>query len=155
MALKVPTYESREGIKNAGYAGPVARQRSADEFLSINDKMLAPALRNLSQGLGQLGQAIHADDVRKRQEAMELELLDDIQGFQASSSKYYDDYTQNYQGKNAAFAEQDGLKFYEQELGQLRHKWQGNQQALLHFGRKKPGPDLQTGRTGHKAENRP
>lgn len=129
MGLIVP-YESRVPIQNANNPGPVARQRNASEFLSLNDKMLAPALRDLSQGLGQLGRAIHAEQVRKNEEKLQLDMINDLQAFRAGSQKYIDDYQRDYQGRDALNAEQDYLAWNKEQADTLKKKYAGNAWAM-------------------------
>ncbi len=132
MALIVP-YESKEQIHTAGDPGPVAQKRGAGEFMSAGGNMWPDALANLARGLDKVGDALHAEDVRKREEAFQLELLQDVNQYKADAQKYFDDYSQAYQGQDAAFAERDLGGWHQERLDGLKAKWQGNERAQIYL----------------------
>ena len=131
MAL-IP-YQSKEQIHTAGDPGAVAQRRGAGEFLSAGENRWPDALARLAHGLGRLGDAIHVEDIRRKEEAFQLELIQDVNSYKAASQKFYDDFTQEYQGENAAGAEQVFAGWHRERLGELTAKWKDNSRAQLYL----------------------
>ena len=125
MGIQIKIHESQMGIQNGSHVGPSAKYRGPSEFVSSNDKMLAPALRDMAQGLGAVGDALYA----KQQEKMELDLINDVQAHQAASQRFIDDYQMNYQGRDAIEAEGSYLAWNQQQAEALKKKYEGNTRA--------------------------
>ena len=133
MALIVP-YQSQAGIQT-GNAGSAAQYRGAGAFVTPGQENLGQGLQQLAAGVGKLGKTLLQAEVQKRQEQMELSLIEDMQGFQSESQAWTDNYQKQNQGKNAVNAEVDAQAFYKEKVDALRLRWEGNDRAQLYIQR--------------------
>lgn len=133
MAIVIP-YQSQAGIQTAN-AGPAAQYRSASAFVTPGQENLGRGMQQLAAGVDRLGGVLFGAEIQKRQEQMELALLEDMQAFQSESQSWTDDYQQQNQGKNALNAEDDAKSFYDERISSYLQKWDGNQTAQLHIQR--------------------
>lgn len=137
MALIVP-HNSQAGISVAS-GGRAASYVGASAFVTPGQQALPGALNQLAAGMNKLGGVIFDAEMRKRNEQMELALLEDMQAFQAESQAWADGYQQQNQGRNAVNAETDARAFYEERVKALRDKWEGNDRAQLYIQRNAGG----------------
>ena len=140
MAIVVP-HQSGQGIATAS-AGQAAQYRNASAFMTPGQENFGPGLQQLAGGLGKLGGVIFDAEIRKRQEQMELALLEDMQAFQSESQAWADNYQQQNQGKNAVNAATDAQSFYKDKVDALRQRWEGNERAQLYIQRNAGGVAL-------------
>jgi soluble lytic murein transglycosylase-like protein len=103
-----------------------ARTRSAAEFDMGRSEGLGRGLGQLAAGLDKLGNAIFDIDLRKREEALELSLLEDIQQYRFDTEGWQASYMAGRRGKNAVGAFGDATQFHQRRLGDLEAKWKGN-----------------------------
>ena len=129
MGIQIKIHESQMGIQNGSHVGPSAKYRGPSEFVSSNDKMLAPALRDMAQGLGAVGDALYA----RQQKKMELDLITDVKEHQANSQRFIDDYQMNYQGRDGVDAEGAYLAWNQQQAEALKKKYEGNTNAQIYL----------------------
>lgn len=134
-------YQSQAGIRTAS-AGAAAQMRGAGEFLSPGAANLGQGIQRLASGIQDLNNAVASVELRKRQELMELDLLNDLQAFQSASQAWMDDYKQQNQGRNAVNAASAADAFFAGQMADLRQKWQGNNRALLYIERHAGGFSL-------------
>ena len=133
MALIVP-HQSQQAIQT-GNAGQAAQYRSASAFMTPGQENLGRGIQQLAAGVEKLGGVIFDAEIRKRQEQMELALLEDMQAFQSESQAWADNYQQQNQGKNAVNAESDAQAFYKEKVDALRQRWKGIDRAQLYIQR--------------------
>ncbi len=137
MALIVP-HQSQQGIQTAN-GGQAAQYRSASAFTTPGQENLGRGLQQLAHGMNKLGGVIFDAEIQKRQEQMELALLEDMQKFQMESQAWSDNYQKNFQGKDAVNAEADAQTFYKEKVDSLRQRWNGNERAQLYIQRNAGG----------------
>ena len=127
MALRIP-YESQAGIQNGNAPGPAASYRGASEFAAARRPRLE-GLGQLAAGLGHLGGAMFGIGIQRRQELLELDLINDLSTYKTDAAQYADDYQKQYRGREAVNAEGDAAAWHDRRLGELRAKWAGNPTA--------------------------
>lgn len=132
--IVIQPHESQAGIRTAS-GGSAAQYRSARDFMTPGQENLGRGMQQLAAGMEKLGNVMFDAEIQKRQEQMELTLLEDMQGFQSESQAWTDNYQQQNQGKNAVNAETDASAFYKEKIDSLRQRWAGNERALLHIQR--------------------
>lgn len=135
MGIKIPTYESQVGIGSAS-AGQAARYAGAGEFMSAGAGAMPQALHHLAGGMDKLAGVVFQEEIRQRQEELELDLLKDLQGVHAATSAFQDEYTSTYKGAGARDAAQAAAAFNEAQLGPLREKYGHNKTALSYLERR-------------------
>ena len=130
--MRIPVYQSQVGIAN-GSAGRAAPQVSASDFMSAESSAMPRALGQFADGLQKFGNVMIEAEIKKRNEIMELDLIKEMQGLRAESEAWQDDYQNTRQGREAVDAESDAKKFYEERVGAMRTRWQGNAAAMKYI----------------------
>lgn len=130
MALVVKAYQSNQGIQNGQDPGPAARYRSPGDFMSASkDRMLAPALNHMAQGLDKLAGAMHQRDLDKQQ----LDMINDVENEKLFQRQWMDDYRQNNHGANGIDADKAYIEFNKPRAEALKEKWAGNLRAQTYL----------------------
>ena len=132
MAGIVIPHQSQQAIQTAN-AGQAAQYRSASAFMTPGQENLGRGMQQLAAGMDKLNGVLFQAELHKRQEQMDLTLLQDMQNFRAESDAWSDNYRQQNQGENALNAEVDAKGFYDDRLNQLRTRWRGNNAALSYI----------------------
>ena len=128
MALVIP-HQSNQGIQTAS-GGSGGTYRSAADYITPGQAALPGAIQALGASVTQIGGIIANEELRKRNEAQNLELIRDMQTLQADSQAFNDNFRQQYQGRDAIGAEGSAAKFHNERLDAVRSKWAGNNNAL-------------------------
>ena len=135
MGIKIPTYESQVGIGSAN-AGQAASYQKASAFVSPGQEGMPQALNHLAGGMNKLAGVVFNEEIRQRQEQLELDLLNDLQGVHAATAAFQDEYTSTYKGAGARDAAQQAAAFNDAQLGPLREKYGHNKTALSYIERR-------------------
>ena len=133
--VKIPTYESQVGIANAN-AGQAAGYQKASAFVSPGQEGMPQALNHLAGGMNRLAGVVFNEEIRQRQEQLELDLMKDMQGVHAATAAFQDEYTSTYKGAGARDAAQQAAAFNDAQLGPLREKYGHNKTALSYIERR-------------------
>lgn len=136
--MEIKRYFSQERIQNAN-AYRAGQARSAAEFMSPGQQAMPGALQQLAQGMDKLNAVVVQEDLRKRNELMELDLLRDMQTLQDEAATWQDEYQQQYRGRDAVNAETDARAWYKEKLDALNQRWSGNTRALTYIQRQAGG----------------
>lgn len=127
MAIIIP-HQSQAGIQT-GNAGNAAQYRSAAAFVTPGQENFGRGLQQLGQGVDRLNGVLFGIKLRERQEQLELDVLKDMQAWQAASEKWHDYYTSQFQGENARDAEAQAQAFQDSKYNEYMGKWRGNAYA--------------------------
>ncbi|MDR1360679.1 MAG: hypothetical protein LBJ82_06845 [Deltaproteobacteria bacterium] len=123
MPIYTP-FQSREPI-SVGNAGPAARSRSASAFVTPGQAALPEGLNQFAQGLNKLNNVVFSAEIQRREEALELSLLQRMQQFQNDRAQEDDDWRQNNQGENALNAPEEAEKRYQPAFDALMSEFDG------------------------------
>jgi hypothetical protein len=70
---------------------------------------------------------------QERQDQIELDVLQEMQGIQADGSAWKEDYTKRFKGADARNAETEAQGFYQKKLSALNEKWASNKTAARYI----------------------
>lgn len=140
MALIIP-HQSEQGI-NTARGGQAANYVGASTFMTPGQENLGQGMQQLAAGVNKLTGVLYDAELRKRQEQMELTLIEDMQAFQTESQAWADGYRQQNRGRDAVNAEADARAFYDEKVKSLRQRWAGNERAELYIQRNAGGMAL-------------
>ena len=130
--MKIPTYQSSVGIQN-GSGGSGGQYQPVSAFMRGNGEAMPGALEHFARGLNKLNATVHGINMEERQAQLELDVLKDMQDFQAEASTWHDTYTKQYKGADARDAEAQAQAFYQEKLQGLNEKWAGNKYAARYI----------------------
>ena len=128
MPLIVP-YQSQAGIQTAN-GGPAAQYRSASAFMTPGQENLGKGMQQLAHGVGKLGDTLFQEEIRKRQEQLDLDVMRDIQSAMGQDAEWRAQYRNSNTGAGARDAEQHYSAFSGELSQPLIAKYQHNPRAL-------------------------
>ena len=128
--MKVPVNTSNQGIQTAN-AGAVASTPGINAF--YKDNSLAKGVASLAGAGEKLMGGLYARHQEDEKERLQIDMLKDLQAYQAASSSFLDSYSQNYQGENARGGLEQVEAFNNEQIGFLQKKYGNVPQAALYI----------------------